>query len=79
VWLLTRLASTVFPAQNDTTVVAVDVDLSGDVPRVGKPNGLFGVHLVYSPMSLELSAYDADAKRFLVDSPGHTLAKSPSA
>jgi hypothetical protein len=34
VWLLTRLAGTVFPAQNDMTLVAMDLDLSRDVPRI---------------------------------------------
>jgi hypothetical protein len=68
-----------FLAQNDTTLVAVDVDLSGDVPRIGKPKELFGVHLVYSPMSPEWGAYDvaADGKRFLVDSPDQAPAEEP--
>ena len=45
----------------------MDVDLNGDVPRIGKPKELFGVHLVYPPMSPEWGAYDvaADGKQFL--------------
>jgi Tol biopolymer transport system component len=59
-----------FLAQNDTTLMAVDVDLSGSAPRISTPKELFGVRLVYSPMSPEWGAYDvaADGKRFLVDS-----------
>jgi hypothetical protein len=68
-----------FLAQNDTTLVAVDVDLSGDIPRIGKPKELFGVHLVYSPMSPEWGAYDVanDGKRFLVDSPDQAPTEEP--
>lgn len=67
-----------FLAQNDTPLVAVDVDLSGNVPRIGKPTELFGVHL-YSPMSPEWDAYDVapDGKRFLVDSPDQAPAEEP--
>jgi hypothetical protein len=45
-----------FLAQNDTTLVAVDVDLSGNVPRIGTPKELFGVRLAYSPTSLDSHA-----------------------
>jgi hypothetical protein len=49
------------------------------VPRIGKPKELSGVHLVYSSMSPEWSAYDvaADVKRFLVDFPDHAPAEEP--
>lgn len=59
-----------FLAQNETVLMAVDVDLSGSAPRIGTPKKLFDVHLVYSPFSPEGAAYDVarDGKRFLVDS-----------
>ena len=68
-----------FLAQNDTTLVAVDVDLSGNVPRIGTPKELFGVRLAYSPTSPEWGAYDvaADGKQFLVDSPDQAPAEEP--
>lgn len=59
--------------------MALDVDLSHDVPHIGTPKELFGVHLVYSPLSPEWGAYDvaADGKRFLVDSPDQVPAEEP--
>ena len=68
-----------FLAKNDTTLMAVDVDLSGSAPRTGTPKELFDLHLVYSPVSPEWGAYDvaADGKRFLVDSMDQTPAPEP--
>ena len=68
-----------FLANNDTTVMAVDVDLSGSAPRIDTPKELFPVQLVYSPMSPEWGAYDvtADGKHFLVDSMDQVPAPEP--
>lgn len=59
--------------------MAVDVELSGSVPRIGTPKELFRVHLVSSPMSPEWGAYDvaADGKHFLVDSLDNAAAPEP--
>jgi eukaryotic-like serine/threonine-protein kinase len=62
-----------FLAGNGTVLMAVNVDLSGSAPRIGRPKRLFDVHPVYSPNSPESSAYDVtqDGQRFLVDSMDH--------
>ena len=68
-----------FLAQNDTVLMAVDVDLNGSAPRIGIPKKLFDVHPVYSPVSPESSPYDvaADGQRFLTASIDKVPAPQP--
>ena len=59
-----------FLGNNATTVMAVDVDLTGSAPRIGTPRELFSVRLVHSPMNAQWGSYEVapDGKRFLVNS-----------
>jgi hypothetical protein len=68
-----------FLANNDTTLMAAEVDLSGSAPRTSIPKALFPVQLVYAPMTPDSGAYDVapDGKRFLVDSMDHAPAPEP--
>jgi eukaryotic-like serine/threonine-protein kinase len=72
-----------FLGADNTTVMAVDLDLNGSVPRSGIPAPLFPVHLVLLPYLNRLgSVWDpfevtADGKRFLVNSPDQPQASEP--
>ena len=59
-----------FVGNNHTTLMAVDVDLTGSAPRTGTPKELFNIRLSHSAMDLWWGAYEVspDGKRFLVNS-----------
>ena len=68
-----------FLAENDTVLMAADVDLSGSAPRIGTPKKLFDVHPGSSPGNPQASPYDvaADGQRFLVASVDHVPPPQP--
>ena len=71
-----------FLGQDNSTVMNVDLDLKGPVPRIGTPKALFTVHLATILQNRLGSAWDpfdvtADGQRFLVNSVDQPQAAEP--
>ena len=72
-----------FLGADNTTMMAVDLDLKNAIPRCGNPKPLFAVHLVLVPVQNRLgSAWDqfevsSDGKRFLVNTPDQPHVPEP--
>jgi len=71
-----------FLGQDNATVMAVDLDLKGAVPRIGTPKALFTVHLATILQNRLGEAWDpfevtADGQRFLVNAVDQPQAAEP--
>jgi len=72
-----------FLGADNASIMAVDLDLTNSVPRIGTPKALFPVHLALVTYQNRLgSAWDpfevsADGKHFLVDTPDQPQTSEP--